>query len=174
MPENDFNSENIPRTKCKLVMLAVKQSYMDTLSVLRSVLANELKVREAFFKAAEYHKTGHRMYYDSQYMASLSDDNIKILGEMTGNFKNISSSESVSVTDDYYPGVNLIEDLEYILMLKRHNTQKMNSILSGSDSTENWNAIVPGIFIENSGRQIEWLEKMIGHAKNSVSSAGTK
>lgn len=145
---------------------------MDIFNVLRSILADELKLREAFIKAAEYHKTEHRMYYDCQYMASISDDNIKIIREMAGSSGNEFSytNESVSVTDDYYPGVNLMNDLEYMLTLKRHNTEKMNLIMSSSTGTEQIDTMLTGIFNENSGRQAEWLGNMIHHVKKSVSS----
>ncbi|HLN19488.1 MAG TPA: hypothetical protein VK213_00250 [Bacteroidales bacterium] len=140
--------------------------------VLTSLMQAETMVREAFIKTAEYHKTEVGIYYDCQFMSSVSEENIAII-------KNLLSIHSVEydpgsadlslLTDQFYPGSNLADDLTYIMKLKLETEEGSRSLLNSSSEEDKAKG---EILRRNSQKQISWLSEYLEESLSSGKRTG--
>lgn len=83
----------------------------------------EKLLREHFIKTAERHKTESEIYYDCQELASVSEENLRLVDEFLEKYPQMRGGEvndEISfMLKDHETGLSLLNDLHYLWLLTR-------------------------------------------------------
>lgn len=128
---------------------------------------SEIRLKEAFIKTAEYHKTKPEIYYECQAFSSLSDEHARYFKKAISRYG--KSDDSDSKNDNFHDlipehdmGLNLADDLHYLWLLTREAEFYGSLLLQASTAISDVDLEnVCSFFEEENKKQSQWLVERI-------------
>lgn len=136
---------------------------MNIYQYIQALLSAELRLVENFIRIAEYHKTEPGIYYGCQEMASISNDQVKVLqreGEIYQNRQHNNKNDlTPSLISDPETGYDLTSDLSFLWLLTMYAALLNNLLLqtSAEESGNNDLELICNDFERETEKQSQWL-----------------
>lgn len=127
----------------------------------------EIKLKEAFIKTAEFHKTKPEIYYECQAFASLSDEHARYFRKASGRYYKSTDSESREdnfrvLIPEHSTGQNLSDDLHYLWLLTHEADFYRSLLLQASTAISDLELeSICNYFAEENSKQSLWLVERI-------------
>ncbi|HLP72834.1 MAG TPA: hypothetical protein VK155_08030 [Bacteroidales bacterium] len=140
---------------------------MRVVDLLQQGYTAEIRLKEAFIKTAEYHKTKPEIYYECQAFASLSDEHARYFRKALKRYEKSFDMESrndnfLELIPEHGTGHNLADDLHYIRLLNHESDFYLSLLLQASTAINDLdleNACK--FFTEENSKQSHWLVERI-------------
>lgn len=127
----------------------------------------EIRLKEAFIRTAEYHKTKPEIYYECQAFSSLADEHARYFRKALKRYERSYSTESgndnfLELLPEHDTGQSLADDLHYLWLLTHESEFYRCLLLQASTAISDLELeSVCNFFAEENNKQSQWLVERI-------------